>query len=349
MQLYLAGGTSTIRPIMPRLLIVNCTADSLLQKLAAWAAVPTTRCSSSRCAASAGRAVAGDLHAQHRRRRGPAAGRAARRFRRRLDLRLAAQCLSARAADGARAARSGARDLGGRRAGLRLVLGAAAHDGRAGRHGHLNPNGREIGVARRIAPTDAGRRHALFDGKSGPFDALCSHEDEVETLPAGAELLASNAVSRVQAMAIREGEKSFWGVQYHPEFDFGSVAAIIALRAQRHLDEGLAGRRARSTRSSRTSAPRAGRRAQGSRLEVRPARRRARSQGQRRRIRQLAPGRGAAARGMSVDAKTKNFVENSRSSSSVILSAAKDLTERSGTGRVAGVRSFAALRTTREE
>jgi GMP synthase (glutamine-hydrolysing) len=105
---------------------------------------------------------------------------------------------------------------------------------------HLNPDGREIGVARRIAPTEAGRRHALFDGKTDPFDALCSHEDEVETLPPGAELLASNAVSRVQAMAIRDGGKSFWGVQYHPEFDFGSVAAIIALRAQRHLDEGLA-------------------------------------------------------------------------------------------------------------
>lgn len=105
---------------------------------------------------------------------------------------------------------------------------------------HLNPNGREIGLARRIAPTEAGRRHALFDGKTGPFDALCSHEDEVETLPAGAELLASNAVSRIQAMAIRDGGKSFWGVQYHPEFDFSAVAAIIALRAQRHLDEGLA-------------------------------------------------------------------------------------------------------------
>jgi GMP synthase (glutamine-hydrolysing) len=105
---------------------------------------------------------------------------------------------------------------------------------------HLNPKGREIGVARRIAPTEAGRRHALFDGKSGPFDALCSHEDEVETLPSGAELLASNAVSSVQAMAIRDGERSFWGVQYHPEFDFSAVAAIIAYRAQRHLDEGLA-------------------------------------------------------------------------------------------------------------
>jgi len=104
----------------------------------------------------------------------------------------------------------------------------------------LNPNGREIGVARRICPTDAGRAHALYEGKQGAFDALCSHEDEVESLPAGAELLASNAVSRVQAMAIRDGAKSFWGVQYHPEFDFGSVAAIIALRAQRHLDEGLA-------------------------------------------------------------------------------------------------------------
>jgi GMP synthase (glutamine-hydrolysing) len=105
----------------------------------------------------------------------------------------------------------------------------------------LNPNGREIGVARRICTTDAGRSHALYEGKQGAFDALCSHEDEVETLPAGAELLASNAVSRVQAMAVRDGEKSFWGVQYHPEFDFGSVAGIIALRAQRHLDEGLAG------------------------------------------------------------------------------------------------------------
>jgi GMP synthase (glutamine-hydrolysing) len=104
----------------------------------------------------------------------------------------------------------------------------------------LNPNGREIGVARRICATDAGRAHALFDGKQGAFDALCSHEDEVETLPAGAELLASNATSRVQAMAVRDGAKSFWGVQYHPEFDFGSVAAIIALRVQRHLDEGLA-------------------------------------------------------------------------------------------------------------
>ena len=105
---------------------------------------------------------------------------------------------------------------------------------------HLNPRGREIGVARRISPTEAGRGHALLHGKGRAFDALCSHEDEVATLPPGATVLASNEVSAVQAAAISEGGRRFWGVQYHPEFDFTAVAAIIALRSERHLSEGLA-------------------------------------------------------------------------------------------------------------
>jgi|FEC22Drversion2_1045045.scaffolds.fasta_scaffold00992_5 GMP synthase (glutamine-hydrolysing) len=105
---------------------------------------------------------------------------------------------------------------------------------------HLNPRGREIGVARRISATAAGRGHALLSGKASTFDALCSHEDEVATLPSGATVLASNEISSVQAAAISDGERTFWGVQYHPEFDFAAVAAIIGLRAERHLSEGLA-------------------------------------------------------------------------------------------------------------
>ena len=105
---------------------------------------------------------------------------------------------------------------------------------------HLNPRGREIGVARRIRPTEAGRDHALLRGKERTFDALCTHEDEVATLPSGAVVLASNETSTVQAAAISDGTRSFWGVQYHPEFDFAAVGAIIALRVERHLDEGLA-------------------------------------------------------------------------------------------------------------
>jgi GMP synthase (glutamine-hydrolysing) len=105
---------------------------------------------------------------------------------------------------------------------------------------HLNPRGREIGVARRIRPTPAGQGHALLRGKEQTFDALCSHEDEVATLPPGATVLASNEVSTVQAAAISDGGRTFWGVQYHPEFDFAAVAAIIGLRTERHLTEGLA-------------------------------------------------------------------------------------------------------------
>jgi GMP synthase (glutamine-hydrolysing) len=45
---------------------------------------------------------------------------------------------------------------------------------------------------------------------------------------------------RVQAAIMREGDRSFWGVQYHPEFDLATIAAIISTRVQRHLDEGLA-------------------------------------------------------------------------------------------------------------
>ncbi|MCA0302851.1 MAG: type 1 glutamine amidotransferase [Proteobacteria bacterium] len=105
---------------------------------------------------------------------------------------------------------------------------------------HLNPNGREVGVARRIVPTEAGRGHAMYRGKPAAFDALCTHEDEVASLPTGGTVLASNAVSRVQAAVIEDGARRFWGVQYHPEFSFATVAAIIASRVERHVAEGLA-------------------------------------------------------------------------------------------------------------
>jgi GMP synthase (glutamine-hydrolysing) len=105
---------------------------------------------------------------------------------------------------------------------------------------HLNPNGREVGIARRIFPTNAGRDHAMFKDKRPAFDALCVHEDEVAELPACGRLLASNAVSRVQAAVMSDGDRCFWGVQYHPEFDLATVAAIIEVRTERHLREGLA-------------------------------------------------------------------------------------------------------------
>ena len=90
---------------------------------------------------------------------------------------------------------------------------------------------REAGFARRIAPTEAGRAHPMLAGRPPAFDAPAIHTDEVETLPDGATLLASNAVTEVQAVEIRHGPGIFWGVQYHPEISLGEVAAALRRQA----------------------------------------------------------------------------------------------------------------------
>src|SRR5215831_7030883 len=104
----------------------------------------------------------------------------------------------------------------------------------------LNPEGREIGIARNIAPTEAGSGHFLFSGRPKAFDALCSHQDDIATLPPNADVLASNSVSEIQAAEIHLGTSNFVGVQYHPEHTFATTAAIIEARQQRLVEEGFA-------------------------------------------------------------------------------------------------------------
>ena len=96
----------------------------------------------------------------------------------------------------------------------------------------LNPEGREIGIARNIAPNEAGSEHFLFSGKAKAFDALCTHGDDVTSLPPDAVVLASNSVSEVQAVEIRRETSHFVGVQYHPEHTFATTAAIIEARGR---------------------------------------------------------------------------------------------------------------------
>lgn len=95
--------------------------------------------------------------------------------------------------------------------------------------GTVRPNARgaEAPFARDIVRTEVGADHALLSGRPERFDAPAIHSDEVETLPPGALLLASNAHTAVQAVEIRFGDGVFWGVQYHPELSLGEVAAAI--------------------------------------------------------------------------------------------------------------------------
>ena len=102
-----------------------------------------------------------------------------------------------------------------------------------------NPNGREIGFGRGIRLTEAGRKHPMYVGKLDVFNAPTVHLDEVETLPPGATVLATNAVSSVQSIELRTNGSVAWGVQYHPEYPLREVAAIVRRIGARLIEEGF--------------------------------------------------------------------------------------------------------------
>ena len=119
-------------------------------------------------------------------------------------------------------------------AGLQLAVAAAGGIVRK------MPERIEAGVARRITPTEAGRNHPLLAGRPDSWDAPAIHGDEVESLPENATLLASNAVTKIQAAEIRHDGGVFWGVQYHPELAPGEIAVALRRQASDLIEAGLA-------------------------------------------------------------------------------------------------------------
>jgi len=97
----------------------------------------------------------------------------------------------------------------------------------------LNPNGREMGIARGITLTDEGRAHPLYEGKPAVFDAFTSHDDEVTVLPYGAERLAGNDFTQVQSVVVKHEGTEFWGLQYHPEYDLHEMARLMFCRLEK--------------------------------------------------------------------------------------------------------------------
>lgn len=122
-------------------------------------------------------------------------------------------------------------------AGLQIAVAAAGGQVRK------MPERMEAGIARRICATEAGRDHPLLTGRPPSWDAPAIHGDEVLELPPGATLLASNAVTRVQAAEIRYDRGIFWGVQYHPELALREIAIALAAQADDLVEAGLADRK----------------------------------------------------------------------------------------------------------
>jgi GMP synthase (glutamine-hydrolysing) len=117
--------------------------------------------------------------------------------------------------------------------GLQVITAAAGGSVRK------NPKGREIGFGRGIRLTEAGRKHPMYVGKLDVFNAPTVHLDEVETVPSGTTVLATNAMSAVQSAEIRTNGSVAWAVQYHPEYPLREIAAIVRRIGKRLIEEGF--------------------------------------------------------------------------------------------------------------
>jgi GMP synthase (glutamine-hydrolysing) len=119
-------------------------------------------------------------------------------------------------------------------AGLQVAVAAAGGTVRT------MPGRQEAGLARRLVATEAGRDHPMLRDRPDCWDAPAIHGDEVETLPASATLLATNAAVAVQAVEIVHDGGTFWGVQYHPELAPGEIGAALRRQADELVEAGLA-------------------------------------------------------------------------------------------------------------
>jgi len=116
-----------------------------------------------------------------------------------------------------------------------LQIAAVAAGGKVAK----SPRGRELNVARKLTLTPEGRGSLMYEGKALVFDSMAIHLDEVTHLPPGSVLLASNAHTTVQAAIITHNGGTFWGVQYHPEFDVPHLAGLIENYTHALIPEGF--------------------------------------------------------------------------------------------------------------
>ncbi|MFL5319189.1 MAG: glutamine amidotransferase [Myxococcaceae bacterium] len=99
-----------------------------------------------------------------------------------------------------------------------------------------NPEGREIGTIT-VALTREGQSDPLFKDLPAEFAVQATHEDIVEAPMQGVEILAHNANTKMQAMRVGNYLR---GVQFHPEAQADTMAALIKARAEKLEAEAVA-------------------------------------------------------------------------------------------------------------
>ncbi len=114
-----------------------------------------------------------------------------------------------------------------------IQIAAVAAGGRVAK----SPKGREWGIAKDITLTKAGEKSKLLRGKPAVYDGFIMHLDEVVKLPENTEILAGNKHTKVQAIEVYSDKGSFFGTQYHPEYNLFEMARLIKARAKALVDE----------------------------------------------------------------------------------------------------------------
>ena len=114
-----------------------------------------------------------------------------------------------------------------------IQIAAVAAGGRVAK----SPKGREWGIAKDITLTKAGEKSKLLRGKPAVYDGFIMHLDEVVKLPENTEILAGNKHTKVQAIEVYSDKGSFFGTQYHPEYNLFEMARLIQARAKALVDE----------------------------------------------------------------------------------------------------------------
>ena len=97
-------------------------------------------------------------------------------------------------------------------------------------------NGAHIGIARDIKINDAGLKHPIYRDKKKLFNTPAFNFDEVETIPNGSTLLASNPINKVQGIEFEKGISKIWGIQYHPEITYDKMISLINFRKDRLIN-----------------------------------------------------------------------------------------------------------------
>lgn len=100
-------------------------------------------------------------------------------------------------------------------------------------------NGRETFVVPQITLTEDGKRSRLYEGKPEQFAGFINHLDEVTQMPSGAKLLATGDHCHIQALEVIYQGGTFWGIQYHPEYNFFEIAMLTRARSKALIDEGF--------------------------------------------------------------------------------------------------------------